>query len=158
MNEHARLEDRFIPEPNTGCWLWTSTVTRKGYGIFHVSGRKQKAHRVSWKLYVGPIPDGLCVLHRCDTPSCVNPAHLFLGTHADNVADMDKKGRRNAARGEANGHAKLSAADVLDILESGSVMGITLAQKYNVSSSLISQIRSGNKWRCLVQRVAPAGS
>lgn len=90
----ARVAERYIPEPNTGCWLWTGGIDRKGYGM---SSRKlygeASAHRLLWSIHRGPIPDGLNVLHRCDTPPCVNPDHLFLGTHKDNATDRDRKGR-----------------------------------------------------------------
>lgn len=80
------------------CWLWTANRLPKGYGVINVGGRagsQQLAHRVSWELHFGPIPDGLWVLHRCDNPPCVRPDHLFLGTVQDNVDDMVTKGRAN---------------------------------------------------------------
>lgn len=76
------------------CWLWTSGLTIYGYGSFGVEGRSEKAPRVSWVLTYGPIPNGLHVLHRCDTPACVRPDHLFLGTPLDNIRDMIAKGRK----------------------------------------------------------------
>ena len=87
------------PEPNSGCWFWAGTLYKSGYGSFasHCapdgSGRNSRAHRYAWELFVGPIPDGMKVLHRCDQRSCVNPDHLFLGTHQDNMDDMAIKGR-----------------------------------------------------------------
>lgn len=83
---------------DTPCTLWTG-LKRHKYGCFHAP-HMVSAHRYAWELAHGPIPDGLCVLHRCDTPACVNPAHLFLGTHADNVADKVAKGRQ--ARGDGS--------------------------------------------------------
>lgn len=91
----APAHDRFVASyrvDESGCWLWRATGGRR-YGSLFVDGRREQAHRVSWLLHRGKIPDGLHVLHKCDTPLCVNPDHLFLGTHADNMADMKAKGR-----------------------------------------------------------------
>lgn len=87
-----RFHDKYIPEPNSGCWLWIANANRTGYGC--LSDSKQRlAHRISWEIHRGPIPEGLYVLHKCDVPICVNPEHLFLGTHQDNMDDMVRKGR-----------------------------------------------------------------
>jgi hypothetical protein len=75
------------------CWLWTRKPDAYGYGVFSVNGRHTRAHRFSWELHHGPVPDGLWVLHKCDTPACVRPDHLFIGTQMDNVTDMIAKGR-----------------------------------------------------------------
>jgi len=85
------------------CWLWTGARDKDGYGVAAISARTGRANRVAWTLFVGPIPEGLCVLHACDNPPCVRPGmgHLFLGTHADNAADRDAKGRQ--ASGDRNG-------------------------------------------------------
>lgn len=85
------------------CWPWTGAVNDRGYGQCWISGRMERAHRASYALSVGPIPDGLCVCHHCDVPSCCNPSHLFLGTIADNNADMVAKKRNRAATGDSNG-------------------------------------------------------
>jgi len=106
MTDRARiarvLEERFeakvMPEPNSGCWLWVGSWNQDGYGGIAVPGRgHERAHRVSWEIAHGSIPLGLMVLHSCDTPPCVNPAHLFLGTQLHNMRDAAKKGRINTA-------------------------------------------------------------
>src|SRR5262245_56458307 len=119
-----RFAVRYEPEPNSGCWLWLRARKSppQNYGVFGVGSyaagtyRQDYAHRLSYILHHGHIPDGMCVLHRCDNPPCVNPDHLFLGTHNDNVQDKIAKNRDNF--GERNGQAKISASDVQLIRES----------------------------------------
>lgn len=98
-----------------GCWLWTGCVSRDRYGIFNKGGRTAVlAHRVSYELHCAPIPKGMFVCHRCDNPPCANPMHLFLGTNADNMADMIAKGRQT--RGEQKKNSKLTEQHVREIL------------------------------------------
>jgi len=89
-----RFDEKYELITESGCWIWNASVNYRGYGKFQLkSNTTAGAHRVSWELHFGKIPDGLYVCHKCDIPSCVNPNHLFLGTAKDNTADMHKKGR-----------------------------------------------------------------
>lgn len=89
----TRFEANYIPEPNSGCWLWTSSLSKNGYGKFSEGRRQISAHRFSYETFVGPIEGDKYILHRCDVRSCVNPDHLFVGTALDNTRDMISKGR-----------------------------------------------------------------
>jgi hypothetical protein len=90
---HERFLAKTRRDLRTGCWLWTAAHDRDGYGSIYVDGKKEQAHRVAYALFVGPVPEGDWVLHRCDTPACVNPDHLYLGTNKQNVADRENRGR-----------------------------------------------------------------
>ena len=134
-----------MPEPNSGCWLWINAINRQGYGRFRVEGIHKRAHRVSYEMYVAPIPKGMQCLHHCDIPGCVNPDHLFIGTVADNAADMMAKGRNNPVKGEAHGASKLIEAQVLAIREDSRLQRV-IASDYNVDKSLISYIKTRKIW------------
>lgn len=92
-----RFFEKAMPEPMTGCFLWTGAHTGHGYGQVWTGSKNERAHRVAWKLVHGEIPVGMEVCHRCDVPSCVNPLHLFLGTHQQNMRDSFDKGRSRPA-------------------------------------------------------------
>ena len=93
INIAERLMDKVSKEETNGCWVWTGSCNQKGYGLISVAGRLTKAHRAAYQCYVGEIPTGLFVCHTCDNRKCINPSHLFVGTHRDNMRDMVKKGR-----------------------------------------------------------------
>ncbi len=132
------------------CWEWIASKDEHGYGFFGFDGRVCKAHRVAFILEIDDIPDGMCVCHSCDNPSCVNPDHLFLGTHTDNMRDMLNKGRGNKAFGEKHTKAKLSEEEVLFIKENLHFMsGASLARAFNVHESTISGIKNGKTWKQL---------
>jgi hypothetical protein len=142
-----------------GCWLWTAAKLKTGYGGFQLgtwgNSRVVRAHRMAWELTRGPIPRGLCVLHKCDVRLCVNPDHLFLGTKGDNVADMRAKGRANDTDGRYKGsehhNAKLTEDDVRKIRRryaefSGYGACQALARDFGVSRRAIYQIVRGLVW------------
>lgn len=162
----ASLETRFwhyVDKSNPdGCWPWLSTRTDKGYGQIRAGGKPRRyllAHRLSYEMVRGPIPEGMVICHRCDNPPCVNPAHLFLGTHSDNMQDMLAKGRglkgvpshpNSVRRGESNGSAKLTAEEVGVIREryaSGGVAYASLGEAYGVTAGMIWRIVRRKAWR-----------
>lgn len=129
-----------------GCWNWGAAKNRLGYGKFaDGKGGWVLAHRAMWMNVNGAVTDGKEVCHKCDNPSCVNPDHLFVGTHQENMSDCKSKGRAVGHRGSKNGMAKLSLEDVVEIKNS-SLASRILADKYGVSYSLIRHIKTGKKW------------
>jgi hypothetical protein len=143
------------PVLKTKCWDWTGCKGRRGYGLISVAGRHERSHRLSWSLHNGTIPPGLWVLHKCDRPACVNPEHLFLGNHAENMADMMAKARNVISRGERHGRAKLTEAQVMGIrarYEKGSpVNGATaLGREFGVDHTTIRDIGRGKHWTHLL--------
>ena len=134
-----------------GCWVWVGKTDDKGYGYTQYNGKKWLTHRLSYVLHVRPISKGRSVLHTCDNPPCIQPLHLWPGTQADNVADMDEKGRRGTwdHAGEKHPLAKLTDAQVQEIRErylSGGVMQKDLAREYGVVDSAISHIIRGKRF------------
>jgi hypothetical protein len=143
------MEDRFhsqyIPEPNSGCWLWEG-MSWANYGYFHLQGKDCRAHRVAYELKNGPIPSGKMVLHICDTPLCVNPDHLVLGSHKDNMRDMKSKNRQ--AKGVTHNSNKLTENEVISIRSDRRSHRI-IALEYGVSHYMIGAIKRRNLWRHL---------
>lgn len=131
------------------CWLWRPSTTG-AYGSFWFKKTRYLAHRVAWSITNGQIPKGFYCCHRCDTPSCVNPEHIFLGTASENLADMHSKGRHSCDRhGEKNGSSKLTRAiaDSVRIEYSNGVTINSLAEKYSISRSAITRIVRYETWR-----------
>ena len=146
---------RFMEKVNKngphGCWDWEGGSIKDGYGIFHYPGRQWMvlAHRVAAHWWLGfDLDSDLCVCHICDRPTCVNPSHLFIGTHADNMGDAAKKNRFPGSRGSANGNAKLSDGNVVfirELSESGN-SSREIGRELGVSHKTINEILSGRTW------------
>jgi len=142
-----RFEEKYYKDQETGCWEWTAN-TRNDYGGIRDGDQYRCAHRVSWELHNGEIPEGKIVCHHCDNPSCVNPNHLFIGTQKDNVQDMVNKKRHNF--GEKAPVSKLTKSKVKNILDeyTGEYGEVTaMSEKYNVGRSAISKIVNGDNWK-----------
>lgn len=134
------------------CIEWSGARNSKGYGHCRdpITKRTRRVHRVAWEQTHGPIPDGMYVLHRCDNRACINVEHLFLGTQADNMADMRAKGRAKTAPGEQQGQHKLTEAQVREIRLAYAAGGIThaaLALRYGVVVSTVSNILTRRTWK-----------
>jgi hypothetical protein len=138
-----RFEAKWTPEPYSGCWLWTGCVQAQGYGRFW-KNKHVRAHRVAWELHHGAVPSGMHVLHSCDTASCVNPGHLFLGTDSDNRRDCVKKVRH--AFGARSAGVKLTESQIREIrIDQRSLRKI--AKDYGVSYRAIGYIKNRITWK-----------
>lgn len=151
----SRLLAKVEADPNGGCWLWAGLTGADGYGSIGIGQKTLQAHRVSYEAFCGPVGSAW-VLHRCDVRPCINPDHLFLGTHADNMADMVRKGRKRGqggAKGEASPSARLTEADVRAIRAS-TESSRQLAARLPVTDSLVRRIRRGEAWSHLAASVS----
>lgn len=148
-----RLRINSKKNPKTGCWEWCGSK-RNGYGRLIVGSRTNgtrksvSAHRASYEHFVGKIPVGMEVCHKCDNPCCINPNHLFLGTRQENIDDRESKGRNNPPKGEKNGRAKLSEIDVLE-MRAKRKTGMSfqkIADEYGVHKKTVMDAVSGKNW------------
>ena len=152
-----KAKERFLkyvvrPENTEQCWVWTGHLKPEGYGRIKINGRFEYAHRVSYVIHVGKIPKGLWVLHHCDNPNCVNPKHLYIGNHADNMRDRTTRGRgvNQVYKGESNPNAKLTWDNVNTIRNmyaTGQYTYVQLGEIYNVGFFSIGRIIRQNYWK-----------
>ena len=145
-------EERFwnSVDKSGDCWLWTAGIGNNGYGTLSIKNKPTLTHRYSYELHNGPIPDGLYVLHNCpggDNGACVNPAHLWLGTHLDNIADAVAKGR--VRKGQEHGMAKLTEADVrqLRLDYANGMSAIALEEKYGIHRNYAVDVANRRAWK-----------
>lgn len=146
------MKERFLSKVNVSenCWEWLACKNGGGYGLFWFGGWMQKAHRVSWIIYNGSIPESMHVLHKCDNRNCVNPDHLFLGTNVDNVSDKVRKGRQSSMPGEKHPMAKVTFSEVSEIREwfAKGLSQTRLAEMYGLTPSGIWRIVRNKTWTC----------
>lgn len=141
-----RFAARFIPEPNSGCWLWAGKLNPYGYGVIQKNGGGWVlAHRISAAFAGMNVHPRVLVCHRCDNRACVNPAHLFVGTHADNSRDMTLKGR--STRGEKNPRSRLTHEAAAAIQKDTITPAEDLARRYGVAAHTIRACRRRHTWR-----------
>lgn len=162
--QKVSVEERFWSKVDkTGnCWLWTANSDRRGYGKFSLQCHTYRSHRVAYQIAVGPVPDEMLILHKCDTPACVNPDHLYVGTHQMNMKDRQNKGRaaygkRNGMsthpetilRREASPRAKITMA-IADSIRKDHAEGFKshqkLGAKYGIKKSQVHNILTGKQW------------
>ena len=163
MTLKERLLSKVSVNEQSGCWEWHGS-TRRGYGRMIVGSRtdgtrrNESAHRVSYTLFNGEIPNGMEVCHKCDNPFCVNPEHLFVGTKLDNAHDRDRKGRNIIFTGEEQARAKLTKKAVKDARWERAYKGTSfkeLADRYGVSKKTMQNAINGVTWKCVTYMPEP---
>jgi len=157
VRRHASMDSSSIPSTGRshkdikyaltekGCWECTSHHNRSGYPKIWINGQRESVHRYVYRLYKGDIPKGMIIRHTCDNMKCINPAHLLLGTHGDNVRDRVE--RHRGAIGEHNGRHKLTETQVKEILCDITTSKMALARKYGVTPKNIRNIKQHKRWR-----------
>lgn len=149
LTEEQRFLKRVEVKSKDECWNWTGSQNQK---LWHgqwrnKAGQIELTHRAAWRMFKCEVPEGMCVLHKCDNPICVNPSHLWIGTQSDNCRDMWAKGRARpkTSLGEKHGNSKLKLDQVIDI-KTSKLSGVELARKYNVATTTVCDIRRGRSW------------
>lgn len=147
----SNIDDLYMPVTESGCWIWLgATTAQMGYGFVSQGGKVFLVHRLTYEAKFGAIPPGMSICHRCDTPPCINPAHLFAGTHADNNADARRKGRH--AHGQTHGMSKLTKEQI-SIIENAQntdkIRGFVsqLAARFGVSAGCVFNYRAKHRAR-----------
>lgn len=149
LSEYDRFMARIQKREESGCWEWQGSRLPTGYGRWRNAADKiELASRAAWRLFKGPIPDGMFILHHCDNPACANPAHLFMGNQRDNMLDMWGKARARpgTSRGEKHGMSKITKEIVLAIRASDE-QGTVLAARYGLAPATIGDIRKRRTWK-----------
>jgi hypothetical protein len=149
-----RVKKNFLDRvvKTSGCWEWIGSKNKTGYAQLSVNRKTEKASRVSYEMFNGPIPKGNYACHTCDNRGCVNPEHLFLGTQKDNMRDMVAKGRSHKPKGEINGRSKLEVNQVIEIrtLFSNKQASLKeLAARFNISTTAVRYIIIKRTWKHL---------
>jgi len=160
MNHSQSIINRFFsriicPEDfKNDCWEWIGTIEKDGYGVFSVNHKQIRTHRFSWEYYYGLIPNDKLVCHKCDHTWCVNPYHLFLGSHQDNENDKVNKNRQ--VFGSKNGRSILTEDDVKNILNDSLKRKYTsiieISQKYNITKQMVRYIILGENWKHIINQ------
>ena len=142
----TKTEKRFWSKVDKGseCWVWTGALTNTKYGRMHLKGKSHLAHRISYEMEYGAIPNRVHVCHTCDTPACVRPSHLFIGSQKENMADCKAKGRVN--KGSSRPLAKLTELQIKDIRKDTRVQK-EISKDYNIAQSQISRIKCRQAWK-----------